>query len=282
MSRRAVRAPARRHVPVPLLALAAAVMAFAVLLAVSPSARDRADAFLLVFRAGRRDSLSMVEVRLPQVPGIDPAALAGAVTVTMPAGQEVGRPHDAQDRLDFKVRSLHRSRAPRIHVFINDTATLTINRTVLQQALAPLAGPGLRLPPELDTPVEALIPAAVQFVWDEPEGPLTLWLTRNPKLYTTSGPTWEELRARLIQLLTLLDPQAAAQLQSVRDWDTTVVIPVPPGATARRVRADGTDNALLIEQDGRATLTWQRGGVVYVLDGHMPGQALVSLANTLD
>ncbi len=278
------RRPIHRRLPLPLVVPAALLVGLIALLAVSPAARVRGDDFLHVFRTGRREPLAIIDAQLPALPGLDAAALDDLFDVQLPPGQEVAASHDAQDRVDFNVRSLRRTQAPRVTVYVNQTATVSINRTTLEQTLMAAAGPlaaGLRLPRELDQPIQARIPAAVRQVWTEPGGELTLWLSRNPQFFTTTGPTWEELRTRLIQLSQFLSPDTAQRLQAVRDWDNTVVVPVPASATTRRVRADGTDNALLIERDGRATLIWQRYGVVHLLDGRLPGRALVLLANGL-
>ena len=272
---------ARVRVPLPLAAVLAPAAAFLALLVVSPAVRARTDDFLQLFRTGRREPLAIVDASLPPIPGVDTAALAGAITMQWPPGQEVAMPHDAQDRVDFNVRTLRRERAPRIHVFVNDIATIRIDRAKAEQTLTAAAGPGLRLPRELDQPVQARISAGVRFVWDEPGGRLTLWLLRNPRPFTTTGPPWEEQRARLIQIYQFLNPQAASRLLAVRDWDNTVVVPVPPDAASRRVRVDGADNGLLIERGGRATVVWQRYGVVHVLDGAMSGRALIRLANQI-
>lgn len=272
---------ARRRLPWALALPAATLAVIALALSVSPAVRTGADDFLGAFRTGRRETLSLIDLQLPLAPGVDTAAFTGALRVQLPPGQEVPSSHDAGERVDFNVRSLRRAQAPRVYVFVNDVATIAIDRPALEGALAGMAGPGIRLPAEFDTPVQARIPAAVRMVWGDAGGDLTLWLSRNPRLYTTSGPTWEEQRARLVQIAQFLAPETAQRLRGVTDWENTVIVPVPPDASTRRVRADGTDNALLIERQGRSTLIWQRYGIVHLLDGPMDGRALVSLADTL-
>jgi hypothetical protein len=285
VSERTSLPPARRRrryrPPVPAVVIAMLVAALAVTLFVSPAARDRGDDFLRQFRTGKREPLDIVDAGVPQIPGIDPSVFAAAVTLDLPPGQEVAAKHEAQDRVDFNVRSLRRAQAPRIYVYVGKTATVRIDRAAAEKALAAAVGPGFRLPRELDVPVQADITAAVRFVWSDPSGDVTLWLSRNPKLYTNSGPTWEELRRNLILAYQIIAPETGARLLAVRDWDNTVVVPVPPGASTRRVRADGVDNALLVEQGSHATLVWQRFGVVHLLDASMSGVALVRLADTL-
>jgi hypothetical protein len=277
----AMRRGQRLRPPLPVLLVSGIVVAFVALIVLSAATRSRADAFLHLFRTTRREPLAIIDVTLPQTPGIDTRAVADAFDLDVPTGIEVATSHQAQDRVDFNVRTLRRPQAPRVHVFLDQPVNVTIDRAALERAIAGAAGPGVRLPRELDAPVVAQVPAGVRQVWTDPSGDITLWILRNPRFYTTSGPTWEELRGRLIQLAVLIAPETARTLQAVTDWDNTLVVPVPPDARASRVRADNTEDALLIEEDGRSRLIWQRYGVLHILEARMPGRALVRLADSL-
>ena len=263
------------------LLAAGLIAALTLLLIVSAPARARADTFLAVFRTGQRGTLDIIDIALPTPPGVDPAQLGALVRLDLPAGQEVPDRGEVHGYVDFNVRSFRRPQAPRSFVYLDQTITATFDRAAFERALGPLAAAGFRLPPELSTPIEGRVASGVRFTWPEAGGDLTLWIGRNPRLYTSSGPSWEELRSRLTQLLQIAAPETAAKLAAVRDWNNTVLVPVPPGATSRRVRADSTENALLIERPGRSLLIWQRYGVVHVLDGPLNGRALVALADTL-
>lgn len=276
------RMPALLRRLLPLLVLVAIVLGAWAVLTASPATRDAGNRFLDVFRAGKREPLDIIAVSLPQPPGVDVQTARSTIVLTVPDGQEVATKGDAQDRVDFNVRSPRRQSAPRTTVFVDQTGTVRFDRAALEKTLVAAGLPlGVRIPSELDTPIDARVTAGVRFVWNEPEGPLTLWIARNPRFYTQQGPAWEELRGRLIQSLLLLQPETGRQLQAVRDWDNTFVVPVLPGATSRRVRADGTENALLIEREGRSTLVWQRFGVVHLLDGYLPGRSLMQIADGL-
>lgn len=261
--------------PVGVLLVLAAALVF------SPRARQTAHAFLSAFRTAPRQPLAIVDIPLPQPPGSDAQALARLVQVELPEGAPVATPHDAQDRVDFNVRTLRRAQAPQVQVFVNKTATIRLNDAAFGALLSAVLPSGARVPREAATTLYADIPAAVRQVWNEPGGAITLWIGRPPRLRTAAGPPWEEVRERLIQATLLLAPERAQELQGVRDWDATVVVPIPPDATARRVRADNTGNALLIERTGRGTLIWQRFGALHVLDAPLTGRALIRLADSL-
>lgn len=278
-----------RSNPLPRLAIArlwpalpvAALTASVVLLALSPGARRTAHAFLSLFRTAPRQPVTIIDLPLPRLPGADPQLLARLVRVELPEGVEVASTHDAQDRVDVNVRTLRRAQAPRVHVFVNQTATIHLDGEALADLLAAALPPTAPVPGGAATTVYADMPAAVRQVWHEPAGEITLWIGRPPRLRMANGPPWEEVRERLIQAALLLAPERAPQLQSVRDWENTLLIPIPPDAAARRVRADATGDALLIERAGRGTLIWQRFGALHVLDAPLTGRALVRLADAL-
>lgn len=263
------------------MVLVAVLTALVVLLLLSPGARRTAHAFLSLFRTAPRQPVTIIDIPLPRLPGTDPQLLARLVQVELPEGVEVATAHDAQDQVDVNVRTLRRAQAPRVYVFVNKTATIRLDGEVLTDLLATTRAPGARVPGGAATTIYADIPVAVRQVWREPAGEITLWIGRPPRLRTASGPPWEEVRERLIQAALLLAPEQAQQLQSVRDWENTLLFPIPPDASARRVRADATGDALLIERAGRGTLIWQRFGALHVLDAPLTGRALIRLADAL-
>lgn len=263
------------------LGLLGVLTALAAALVFSPGARQTAHAFLSAFRTGPRQPLAIIDIPLPRPPGGDPQVLAGLVQVELPEGVPVATTHDAQERVDFNVRTLRRAQAPQVQVFLNTSATVRFHDAALGMLLSAALPPGAHPPREATTTLYADIPAAVRQVWNEPAGVITLWIGRPPQLRTAAGPPWEEVRERLIQAALLLMPERAQALQSVRDWDNTLFIPIPPDAAARRVRADNTGDALLIERAGRGTLIWQRFGALHVLDAPLTGRAIVRLADSL-
>jgi hypothetical protein len=276
------RRPGRLRRRLPLLIALGCVLAVVVVFVLSQAVRDQADKFLLQFRTGNRQTVAIIDVPIPRVPGVSDAALEDLIDVELPQGTTARFSGQAQERVDFNVRSLDRDQNEKVDVYVQQEATLRFNRAALERSLGPLAaGFGIQLPRELDTPVLASL-TAVRQVWTDPTGDITLWIMRTPSFRTTEGPRWEDLRDRLLQLGSLAAPERALQLRQVEDWDNTLVVPIPPNATTRRVRADDTDNVLVIERPGRTTLVWQRFGVLHILDAYMPAATVIRMANQMD
>lgn len=266
----------------PLLVTLGCLLVVVVVFILSRGARDQADAFLLRFRTGNRQTVAIIDVPLPRVPGVSDAALEDLIDVELPQSTSARFAGEAQERVDFNVRSLERGHTAKVDVYVQQEATLRFNRAALERSLGPLAvGFGLQLPRELDTPVQASL-TAVRQVWTDPTGDITLWIMRTPRFRTNEGLTWDELRDRLLQVASIAAPERALQLRQVENWDNTIVVPIPPNATTRRVRADSTDNVLVVERPGRTTLVWQRFGVLHILDASMPAAAVIRMANTID
>lgn len=278
MSRR-TRRRVRSLLPIPVVAPALAVGLLSLLMFLSPPARDQGDRFLQVFRRERQSALTIIDLPLPTVPGVDAAALEDAFSLELPEGRLVQYRNEAEQAVDFNLRSPRRTVLPTIWVYIDQNATIRIDRAAIEREAQKAIGVPVQLPREYDAPILARIAAGVRYQWDEPGGRLTLSIFRNPRFYTTQGPTWDELRAQLVRNSQFLFPTRTAQLQTVEDWDNTVLVPVPPGATTRRVRVDNTDDALLIERPGRTLLIWQRFGVVHLYDGYLNGNDMIQLAD---
>lgn len=265
--------------PLPVLIPALALALLTALMVLSPPARDRGDQFLQVFRRERQGNLTIIDLPLPNVPGVDAAALEDAIALELPEGRQLEDPGEAGHAMDFTVRTPHRPVQPKVWVYVDQNATIRIDRPAIEREAQKALGLPVQLPRDYDAPILAQIAGGVRFQWTEPEGTLTLSIFRNPRFYTTQGPTWDELRTQLVRNSSFLFPSRTAQLQTVQDWDNTVLVPVPPGATTRRVRVDNTDDALLIERPGRTLLIWQRFGVVHLYDGYLSGNEMVQLAD---
>ncbi|MFN8559835.1 MAG: ABC transporter ATP-binding protein [Dehalococcoidia bacterium] len=78
----------------------------------------------------------------------------------------------------------------------------------------------------------------------------------------------------------ILAPEAALRMQAVWRLGHTVVVPIPPAATHRRVQADGVDDTILIERDGsRHARVAAVRRPLHLLDGPLPGRGLSAWRN---
>ncbi|HEY8599676.1 MAG TPA: zf-HC2 domain-containing protein [Thermomicrobiales bacterium] len=88
-------------------------------------------------------------------------------------------------------------------------------------------------------------------------------------------------RAALLALPGL--PQdTVAQLQNVKDWDRTLIIPVPEDATTKNVTIKGNAGLLILDGQGRGSLLiWQDNGIMYAVGGTVSEAEVLDVANGL-
>jgi hypothetical protein len=97
-----------------------------------------------------------------------------------------------------------------------------------------------------------------------------------------TGVTFEELRDFLLSLPGL-SPQTAAQIRAIGDLNTTLPVPIPSTASARKIQVNGGSGLIIAEQSTRIAggIVWQAGGVVYAAGGPLNEGDLMSIASSL-
>jgi hypothetical protein len=97
-----------------------------------------------------------------------------------------------------------------------------------------------------------------------------------------TGVTFEELRDFLLSLPGL-PPQTAAQIRAIGDLNTTLPVPIPSTASARKVQVNGGPGLIIAEQNTRIAggVVWQAGGVVYAAGGPLNEGDLMAIASSL-
>lgn len=88
-------------------------------------------------------------------------------------------------------------------------------------------------------------------------------------------------RAALLALPGL--PQdTVAQLKNVKDWERTLIIPVPEDATTKNVSIKGNAGLLVLDGQGRGSLLlWQDNGIMYAVGGTLSEADIMLVANNL-
>jgi hypothetical protein len=271
---------------------------FVLLLVFSSGTRAAANSFILAFRVQQKTSkLAIILAPFPAPPAgqATPSVqtLASLGRLDLSGGHTVAALDDAQALLDFSIERVRRFPGPSdITVYQNATATLTPDTTAIQSFLGAGnsnsggSGSSERSPlQELTaTHIQAQIGEAVRQRWDKLGLALTYWQLLPPRLSTTSGTSFDQLRTQAIQAYFLIEPQTAQQLLQVQDWDHTVVIPIPPGAQMRTVRVD-RQQATLIATSGTSSadsfLVWQNNGVLNYLHAPVTGDELLNYASSV-
>jgi hypothetical protein len=83
-----------------------------------------------------------------------------------------------------------------------------------------------------------------------------------------------------------MDDREAQRLSQTIDWTTTLVLPIPTDIVSfREVSIDGTTGLLISEKyddwGSHSALMWQKGGIIYFLEGNLYTDALMDVAASI-
>jgi hypothetical protein len=88
-------------------------------------------------------------------------------------------------------------------------------------------------------------------------------------------------RAALLALPGL-PADTVAQVKGVKDWERTLIIPVPEDATSKNVTVNGNNGLLILDGQGRGSLLlWQQDGMLFAIGGTLTEAEIMGLANGL-
>lgn len=76
-----------------------------------------------------------------------------------------------------------------------------------------------------------------------------------------------------------LPPETVAQLRSVTDWEHTLIVPIPSGATTSNVTVQNSAG-LLIKSDQGSVVMWQKEGILHIVGSNSPVDVM-SIASSL-
>ncbi len=91
----------------------------------------------------------------------------------------------------------------------------------------------------------------------------------------------EAFRAALLALPGL--PQDTVnQIRNVKDWERTLIIPVPENATTENVKVRGNAGLLILDGEGRGSLLFfEADGVLYGLGGNVSRAEVLAAAESM-
>lgn len=174
---------------------------------------------------------------------------------------------------------------PRAYVSDAGTASYTLNVGEADALVKRLGLPIYSLPDATTYPTltfTAEIPKAAVLDYQNADGKhLVVGQMESPTLDIPEGIDMNALREDILQLPGL-PTDLVAQLRQIKDWQHTLIIPVPSGATSQDVTMNGQP-ALLIEGnngEGSAVL-WQKDGFLYIVAGQMDSGAVMDTADSM-
>lgn len=172
---------------------------------------------------------------------------------------------------------------PKIYLGDAGTAEYTMNVERVQNILAMLALQVRGLPDPQTTPTATFtldVPDAAVLDYQAGDKHLLVGQMASPTLTIPSSVDVNELRDTILQIPGL-PADLVGQLRAVKDWQHTLIVPVPAGATTSQTRVDGAPALLIEGQDGAGVL-WQKGGILYGVAGQgLTGSEVMAVANSM-
>jgi hypothetical protein len=170
--------------------------------------------------------------------------------------------------------------------FVTDagSATYTMDVARAQEMVQELGLPIFSLPDPDAYPTVTFsvdVPQAVVLKYAGERGStVVVGQMASPALNVPDGVDMDALREDILRFPGL-PTDFVAELRSIDDWESTLIIPVPENATTRDVTVNGRAG-LLIEAEEGAVVLWERGGVLYGVGGDVSGSQVLDIANAMD
>lgn len=170
-------------------------------------------------------------------------------------------------------------------VFTSDagSTSFTVDVAKADQLLQKLSLNVQGLPDPTTTPKVTFsvdVPAAAALAYTSGNNHLVVLQMQSPTLNIPSTVDINELRDTILSIPGL-PTDMVAQIKAVHDWQHTLIIPVPSGATTAQKTVNGAPALLISDKDG-AVVLWQKDGVLYAVGGNgLSSDAVMSVAGSM-
>ncbi len=313
LSERLRRAASSRPEPVvasdglgfrPAFAAVGALAVVVVALAMFPSVRASAQAFLSLFRVRNFATVPINRDRIEQLEklGSGPLDLLGTSSVTRSGdGTGYGTANEAFANAGW----IGKEPAHIPNGMAADSAFVTpetsidarLDATKANGTFAALGIGDLSLPPELNgAQIAVRVPRAVGVRYTK--GKQRAMFLQSPQPQISMPPGVDMARLGEIGLrIAGLDAAEAKRFAATVDWTSTLLVPVPPNTTVIREVEVGGRKGLLVEADvrdvrpggkanrgyegNRSTVLWSDDERVYAITGNVSSESVVSMANSV-
>lgn len=272
-------ADTRRDWPRRALVAAAAVVTVAVLMSV-PAVRASVAQFVSLFRVTNVVAVPVDPGRLARLEAED-LQIGSLIGEHVQVVQDPGPPLNVASQADAEAAAGMALATPQWlpdNTRVIETAVVgerrlrvTANSARLQQVMDALGINDLTVPPGLDGHVvNVRVPPVVMIRYQHEKGPRTrLFQARTPQLTLPDSIDVRGLGEIGLRILGL-PPAEAKQFAGAIDWNTTLVVPVPPNATSFRQVDIGGHRGVLIEHQPRNqapthTIVWSTADRVFAL-----------------
>ncbi|MEX2315020.1 MAG: DUF4367 domain-containing protein [Thermomicrobiales bacterium] len=172
---------------------------------------------------------------------------------------------------------------PNAYVTEAGSAAYTLNTAEGQELIDELGLPIYALPDPAAYPTlefSANIPAAAFLEYTNADGKrILVGQMASPTLDIPDGIDMDDLREEILRFPGL-PTDLVAQLRSIEDWESTLIIPIPEGATSDDVTING-EPGLLIEHDLGSAILWEKDGILYAVIGQVSDDEVRDIADSM-
>jgi hypothetical protein len=163
------------------------------------------------------------------------------------------------------------------------TASYTMDVARANEMIRAIGLPIFSLPDPDVYPTATFIlnaPSAVGLVYTNAAGDMiVVGQMESPSLTIPEGIDMNALREDILRFPGL-PTDFVSELRSIDDWENTLIIPIPEGATSRDVTINGQPGLLIESPEGSAVL-WERNGVLHGVGGHVSGSVVLDVAGSM-
>lgn len=261
-----------------------------------PPLRTAASEFLGVFRARKFAAipinLSVMEDD-PTFASIVESALSDQVEMTKAPGPltKAESAEEASVLAGFRVRLPGwlpdtYIEAPTMQVADETSFRVTVNGEYVRLVQEALGKADIPVPEGLDgARVDVAIPKVFTANYPSERGSLLLIQAPSPEIALPASLDMTELGTFALRLADTPESEALRLAQTI-DWASTLVIPVPMQfATYAQVSVAGAEGLVISERSGPAApellLVFERDGIVYGVQGRVPSEDLIAIAESM-
>lgn len=172
--------------------------------------------------------------------------------------------------------------APQAYVSDAGSASFTLNvdkaKQIIERLNLPIYAFDSVTSPTLDFNVD--VPSAAILRYQNASGDnLVVGQMESPQLDIPAELNMDRLREDILRF-PFLPSDLVAQLRAVKDWQETLIIPIPEGATSENVTVDGHAGLLIKSDQGNGVL-WEDGGKLYGVFGQVSADQVMSTAKSM-
>ncbi|HMM41518.1 MAG TPA: DUF4367 domain-containing protein [Thermomicrobiales bacterium] len=173
--------------------------------------------------------------------------------------------------------------APQAYVSDAGSASFTLNvdkaKQIIEQLNLPIYAFDSVTSPTLNFNVD--VPSAAILRYQNAGGDnLVVGQMKSPQLDIPAELNMDQLREDILRF-PFLPSDLVAQLRAVKDWQETLIIPIPEGATSENVTVDGHAGLLIKSDQGNGVL-WETDGKLYGVFGQVSADEVMSTAKSME